>query len=472
MQFQDLARLVADRPEQGEFSVHRDIFRDPEVFELEMIHIFEGTWVFLGLASQVPKPHDYFTTWIGRSPVVVMRDAKGNLGAFLNTCRHRGAVLCHMQAGNAKYHVCNYHGWAYGSDGRNVYIKDAKTACYSPSFERENHDLVPVARFAEYRGILFGSLNLEVPALEEHLGETRTFIDMVVDQGEQGVELIPGQSSYIYKGNWKLQVENCLDLYHLTSTHPSFMEIVSRRKSGESRHGLKAIDFNEYRKPETVRGSYSFNYGHAMVWGTNTMPEVRPLFADIENVKKRVGELRAKWMLSTRNLTLYPNVQFAENAALQLRVIRPLAVDRTEMTIYCIGAIGESGAAREHRLRQFEDFFNSTGLATPDDTTCYEDCQTGYGGRGFNSGVPWQQGYARGMSAAIKGPDADARELGVRPETSVTGAFDIQDETVFHAGYREWLRLMRQGMAEKAPLVTPDAVAGAALPSKPYKAAA
>jgi hypothetical protein len=56
--FSELNQLIVDRPETGEFSVHRDIFRDPEIFELEMKHVFEGTWVFIGLGSQIAKPHD------------------------------------------------------------------------------------------------------------------------------------------------------------------------------------------------------------------------------------------------------------------------------------------------------------------------------------------------------------------------------------------------------------------------------
>ncbi len=450
MEYQDVARLIDDRADEGEFSVHRDIFRDPEVFELEMKHIFEGTWVFLGMASQVPKPHDFFTTAIGRSPVIVSRDAGGALGAFINTCRHRGALLAHTDRGSARFHVCNYHGWAYDSGGKVVDIKDRKQACYPPSFDAQDHNLVPLAKFAEYRGILFGSLSAEVPPLEEHLGEARAFLDMVVDQSPQGVELVPGVSRYVFKGNWKLQIENCVDLYHLTSAHPSFMEIVSRRKSGASGHGLKALDFNDYRLPGVVRGSYTFKYGHAMVWGGNAAPDVRPLWSTIGEVRARVGEMRAQWMLCTRNLTIYPNAQFAENASLQLRVIRPLSVDRTEMTIYCLAPVGEPDEARAHRIRQYEDFFNSTGLATPDDTTSYEDCQTGFRARQ----VEWQQGYVRGITAMQRGADQYAKELGVHPETSVSGGFDIQDETVFHSGYREWLRLMRKGLAPGAATAT------------------
>ena len=442
MNLQDLQNLVIDRAKSGEFNVHRDLFRDPEIFELEMRHIFESTWVFLGLESQAPATHDYFTTWIGRQPVVVMRGADGVLRAFFNTCRHRGALVCHLARGNAKLHTCNYHGWVYDSAGNNRDIKDRKQGGYSAVFDGLDHGLIPVPRFSAYRGLLFGSVNPDVPPLETHLGDVRTFLDMVIDQSPQGVELIPGSSTYTYNANWKFQLENCVDSYHFTSTHPSFMKIVERRSQGESKHKLKALDITKFMDSPDTRGTYTFAHGHAMIWGFNPAPEVRPLYANIEELRARVGAKRADWMLATRNLTVFPNAQFAENASLQLRVIRPLAVDKTEMTIHCLAPVGEASEAREQRIRQYEDFFNSTGLATPDDTVTYEDCQAGFAART----VGWSQGYMRGLTLVCDEPNDPAKELGVAPATSVTGRFEMQDETVFHGYYREWLRLMERGM--------------------------
>lgn len=40
MRAEDLARLIMDRTDEGIFTVDRDVFRDPEIFELEMRHIF------------------------------------------------------------------------------------------------------------------------------------------------------------------------------------------------------------------------------------------------------------------------------------------------------------------------------------------------------------------------------------------------------------------------------------------------
>jgi hypothetical protein len=110
--------------------------------------------------------------------------------------------------------------------------------------------------------------------------------------------------------------------------------------------------------------------------------------------------------------------------------------------MYCLAPIGESDEARNFRLRQFEDFFNASGMATPDDTACYEDCQTGYQA----SIVEWQQGYARGMKSVERGTNDIGKKMGIDSVTSQTGDVKIQDETLFHSAYREWLRLMKRGV--------------------------
>ena len=41
--------------------VHRDVYADPEVFQLEMERLWSRTWIYVGHASQVPQPGDFFT---------------------------------------------------------------------------------------------------------------------------------------------------------------------------------------------------------------------------------------------------------------------------------------------------------------------------------------------------------------------------------------------------------------------------
>ena len=108
----DFQSYIVDRPEDGMFTVDRALFRDPELFELEMKYIFEGTWVYLAHESQVARPHDFYTTTIGRQPVVLMRNQAGEIGGFLNACAHRGATVCLTKRGNQKILTCPYHGWS------------------------------------------------------------------------------------------------------------------------------------------------------------------------------------------------------------------------------------------------------------------------------------------------------------------------------------------------------------------------
>jgi len=126
--------------------------------------------------------------------------------------------------------------------------------------------------------------------------------------------------------------------------------------------------------------------------------------------------------------------------------MRPLSVDQTEMRSYCVGPKGEPADARKLRIHQFEDFFNPTGLATPDDSRVYESVQAGLRAR---SAPDVGLGHLRGMAKVIQGPDDFARQIGITPLTSASGRSDMQDETVFHGTYREWSRRMAAGLASE-----------------------
>src|SRR4051794_13600323 len=210
-----LTTAIVDDVDAGVFRCRRDVFTDPELFDLEMTNLFERNWVYLAHESQIPEPNDYFTTFIGRQPVVVTRDKSGELHALINACAHRGAMLCRRKHGNKGTFTCQFHGWTFHNTGKLLKVKDGKTGDYPASFDTEgSHDLKRVAKFGNYRGFLFGSLDPDVASLDGHLGSTRTIIDQIVEQAPHGLEVLRGSSSYIFDGNWKLQMENGADGYH------------------------------------------------------------------------------------------------------------------------------------------------------------------------------------------------------------------------------------------------------------------
>ncbi|MDH7971732.1 aromatic ring-hydroxylating dioxygenase subunit alpha [Sphingomonas sp. AR_OL41] len=440
----DPLSLIDDRIAEGVFRVDRAIFHDPAIFDLEMRHIFEAGWVFLGLEAQAYDRHDFFTTTIGRVPVIVMRDQEGKLGAFVNSCPHKGAQIAQTGQGHARLHVCPYHSWTFDSAGRNRGIKWQKAGCYSQTFDGQSHDLAPLPRFAAYRGFLFGSLVADVPSLEEHLGEAARFLDLVVGQPERGVELVPGNVSFTYDANWKLQLENCSDAYHFTSAHPSYVRIMERRQRGEGATAVRSIWDESRAWSETAEGiqggSMSFAHGHVLNWGRIAVSDAHPLFERAEALAREHGAEIRDWMFNMRNLTIFPNLQIAENASSQLRVIQPISAGRTLMRTWCIAPRGESAAARRQRIRQYEDFFNPSGMATPDDTVAYESCQRGFSGRV----EPWLQGYARGMTASQPGGNALSNAARATPERSVLADSQLCDETLYHSYYREWTRRMQR----------------------------
>jgi benzoate/toluate 1,2-dioxygenase alpha subunit len=94
-------------------------------------------------------------------------------------------------------------------------------------------------------------------------------------------------------------------------------------------------------------------------------------------------------------------------------------------------------------LRQYEDFFNASGVGTPDDLAAFEACQRGFDGRLAR----WQQGYMRGTTRMTLGADAQAQALGLEPYSSSS---DFRDETIYHGQYRQWLALMLRGQQQKS----------------------
>lgn len=431
-----LETYIIDHPETGAFTVDRALFSDPALFELEMKYIFEGSWIYVAHESQLPRPHDFYTLTIGRQPVILMRNQAGEIGGFLNACPHRGATVCVQKRGNQKILTCPYHGWSFNSGGALVSIKDAPTGAYPDAFTRRDHNLPRIPRLASYRGFLFASLNPDVPDLETHLGEARRFIDMLVDQAPQGLEVVRGSSDYTYAGNWKLQVENGVDGYHFDVVHRTFLGVVQRRARA-GKDSVKAIDATRL---DTMRnGLYDLGNGHTLLWTDYPNPHDRPGYERRAELAARYGETYTRWMTERlRNLLIYPNVFLMDQTSTQIRVVHPIAVDKTKVSTYCIAPVGESAEARAHRLRQYEDFFNASGVGTPDDLAAFEACQRGYRA----TLVQWQQGYERGVQRMIRGADEEARMLGIQPYSTTN---DFRDEIIYHGQYRQWLKLMLAG---------------------------
>lgn len=429
-----LARAVIDEPGSGTFGVAREIFTDRDIFDLEMTHIFEANWVFAAHESQLRNPHDFYSTYIGRQPVVIARREDGTLGGFINSCAHRGATVCRDRKGNRPNFTCPFHGWSYDSAGKLVKLRGLKKAGYPSDFDFEKHSLAQVPRVESYRGFIFCSLSANVEPLAEYLGQTKTFVDLIVDQSPNGLEVLRGSSTYQYRGNWKLQAENGADGYHVPTTHFSYVSTLAQRKSGKSQNDIRAMDFTAWDSQEG--GCFAFPNGHILLWMSWANPEDRPVFAQYEKIKKDAGDVRARWMVERlRNLLIYPNVFLMDQASTQIRIIRPIDVDLTEITIYAFGPVNEDAGSREKRIRQYEDFFNASGMATPDDLEEFTQSQVGFGGSSARV-----SDLSRGATHWVRGADDEAKRLGIRP---ILSGVRLEDEGLFVVQHRAWQERLR-----------------------------
>ena len=431
----DLDDMLVDQPEEGRFEVGRRMFEDPAVFDLEMRHIFESTWIYVCHESQVPNPHDYFAGRIGVNKVLITRNGDGQLKGFLNSCTHRGLQLTTAKKGNKKNFMCPFHGWVFNSDGVCAVDSHADGA-YSESFDQQDHNLVSVAKLESYRGFVFASLSADVPPLTEFLGGAAIALDLFADQSNEGLEVLKGEIRYSSRANWKTQLEN-IDGYHFFPTHMSYIGLIQKRME-EDNPTVQTIDATAMAS--MPGGAYEFENGHCMNWTFMPNGDERPLGFQRERIEKQFGAEKSRWMIDhVRNAIIYPSVLFMDQSSTTIRLVHPVSATESLVEIYCLAPKGEPAEARERRIRQYEDFLGPAGLATTDDQSLFEACQRGV----MSSQIPMMHGYGRGVERIKPGTDSPGKAVGIDAMTHS----DINDEAMIHGSYRIWKQMMTKGLA-------------------------
>jgi len=425
-----LQGLFERRQDENVCRIDHTLYTDPDLFELEMKLIFEGSWIFLGHESLLQKPYDFITAWMGRKSVIVHRNGEGKLNGFINACPHRGARLCRTERGNKKNFSCSYHGWTFDPEGRAVWVLREDDG-YPKDFDKADVNMTRIAHLESYRGFIFGSLNPDVPSLIDHLRGGAAFIDMLVDQCPAGFTVLRGSSSCIYHGNWKLMLENGGgDALHPDYVHKSLLGIAERKRNRNA--AIKTMQIDNMHK--YAGGLWALGNGHTAMWFNFPNPEDRPIYQQRERLAQEGGQIRADWMTTMfRNLSLYPNLHLLDQMATLIRHFRPIAVDETEITFYCMAPVDESSENRLRRLRQFEEFFMGSGMGTPDDNAIFEECQRGFQGRETGSNF-----VSFGLHKQHDGTDEIAASLGIELESS--GILGSEESTLTE--YQQWLSLM------------------------------
>lgn len=390
--------IVEDR-DRKTFKLNRRALVDDDVYARERIAVFSRTWIYVGHDSELAGPGAFKTRSVAGRPVIFCRDQGGQVHVLLNTCRHRGALVCREREGTADRFTCVYHGWSYATDGSLAHVPGADS--YGPAFDRADFGLIEAPRVESYRDFWFVNFDPDAESLHDNLAGARDYIDLVTEQSPSGkMEIIRGAQEYDIAANWKLLVENSFDDYHLHSTHTTWLEYM--KDSGVNTRVGKGLLLPT---PGVGKG---LGNGHACVdnvnfrgrpvaawisiYGEEAKPEIAAIRAELV---ERLGEERARRVADTnRNLIVFPNLVINDGSSVTVRTFEPAGPMRMRVTAWALGPVEESESARARRLDSFLTFYGPGGFATPDDVEVLELVQQGLGA--YNE-VRWSD-ISRGMN--------------------------------------------------------------------------
>src|SRR5713101_1572571 len=211
---------IVDDQDAGLFRVNRKAFTDPECLEQERRRVFDKCWIYIGHESEVPHAGDYRSRTVAGRPVILVRGDDSVVRVLLNTCTHRGSLVCQHQSGNARTFQCPYHAWTFNSRGQLVGVPGEES--YSEAFSRAELKLASPAQVDSYRGFIFACFDPAADSLYDYLAGAREYLDLVADQSEVGMKVVAGQQSYSARANWKLLAENGIDGYHALPLHQRY----------------------------------------------------------------------------------------------------------------------------------------------------------------------------------------------------------------------------------------------------------
>lgn len=323
-------RTLVDLP-NGRIS--REIFVNEDLYQQEQEQVFARAWLCIGHESQIPQPGDFFVTSMGEESVILARDSKGVVHAFLNTCTHRGMKVCRYDEGNTSVFTCPYHGWGFANDGRLVGVPYYREA-YHEQLDRSQWGLIEVAQLSNYKGSIWATWDKEAPPLLDYLGDMRLYLDVLLDcrdGREGGSEVLGGIQKWYMPCNWKFAAENFIgDAYHNISHRSVDMVGIGpsgRGRRDDERQGTESLAIS---MPEWGHGALAFLQSEDLPYTPTYQdnPLVEEYFRYVyEERQRRLGKGAR---LLGRVGTVFPNMSFLSRQPRSIAVWHPRGAMRTE----------------------------------------------------------------------------------------------------------------------------------------------
>jgi Rieske 2Fe-2S family protein len=228
------------------FLLPPDAYTDPSWFARERRSIFSKTWQVVAHVEQVAHAGDFVAATVGGTPIVTVRHDDGTLRAFHNVCRHRGMAMLDGCGNTAREIECVYHGWRYDLDGalqvvpqRRAQFPDLDaTAC---SLRRAAVDV--------WEGMVFVNPDGDAPPFCEALAELPDHIGSY----QPGRLVLVGTADVPAACNWKLLVENHIDVYHLWYLHRDSLSDFDHNRFEHQLLGRNWASYEPLRTDDSTR---------------------------------------------------------------------------------------------------------------------------------------------------------------------------------------------------------------------------
>ncbi len=225
--YNEIADRLADHARDGTTDSAPEVMRipasyylDPALWALEVERIFRRVPLLLAFTGELRQPGRYKAMTVVGVPVVMIRGRDGAVRAFMNVCRHRGALVMEEGAGKCVRMVCPYHAWSYDDRGALVKVADAEKF---GDFDAEGEGLTELP-CAERAGLIFVSLTPGAAMdIDAWLGGFREELEKLeMDRWE----VVAAQQ--LETANWKLAHDGYVDGYHIASLHPKTIAVFSQ----------------------------------------------------------------------------------------------------------------------------------------------------------------------------------------------------------------------------------------------------
>jgi phenylpropionate dioxygenase-like ring-hydroxylating dioxygenase large terminal subunit len=394
-----LGRLVEDQ------RVHRDVYTDAGVFQLEMERLWARTWIYVGHASQIPEPGDFLTLDVAAQPVIVVRHTDNSIRVLLNRCAHKGTKVVYDTAGNAgKTFRCPYHAWTYRTDGTllQVPLKEGYAAGV-------RHNGLSKIESETYRGFVFARIAKDGIGFRDYFGDSLSSIDNLADRSPEGeLEIAGGVLRYLHDCNWKMFVENLNDTMHPMIAHASSAGTARRLWADQPADRPKPMAIeqiapfaSDYKFFDDM-GVKVYPHGHGFSGVNFSIHSAYSSVPEYEAaMKKAYGEERAKKILGTvrHNTVYYPSLTI-KGAIQSIRVARPLAADRTLIESYTFRLKGAPDALLQRTVAYNRLINSPMSVVGHDDLHCYRSIQEGLAAQA-NDWVDLQRNFTPGENGEI-----------------------------------------------------------------------